>query len=109
MRGSKDAALSFAARSVINARLRTVGEVTDLSLDTASRTLRLRMSLRGESAPVDIHVRQYDLQRSGDSVMLTLVDADSSREWLTAALGEFVVGRPISIPRKAGLAVRLLA
>jgi hypothetical protein len=108
MRGSKDAALSFAARSVINARLRTIGEVTDLSLDTASRSLRLRVTLLGESEPVDIHVRHYDIHRSGDSVMLTLVDASASREWLTAALDEFVVGRPLSISRKAGLAVRLL-
>ena len=34
LRGSKDAALAFTTRTFLNTRLRCIGEVSDLSIDT---------------------------------------------------------------------------
>jgi hypothetical protein len=108
LRGSKDAALAFAARTAINSRWRALGEVTDLSLDTAAQRIRLRVVLKGEPAPVDVDVRRYEVQSSDDGAVLTLIDAAASRDWLTAAIDEFLVGRPVPIPRKAAVALQLL-
>jgi hypothetical protein len=105
--GAKDAALAFAMRRALNARLDAFGEITDLSLDTANRRVRLRVALRGESQPIDVDVRKYDIADDGD--FLTVVDAVASREWLTAALQQFAVGRRFPIPHQAAVALRLLA
>jgi len=39
---------------------------------------------------------------------MTVEDATSSREWLTVALREFVVGQDFTIPAKAGAVLQLL-
>ena len=40
---------------------------------------------------------------------MTIEDATSSREWLTVALREFVVGQDFTVPAKAGAVLKLLA
>ena len=39
---------------------------------------------------------------------MTVEDATSSREWLTVALREFVVGQDLALPAKAGVALKFL-
>lgn len=109
MRGSKDAALSVALRAALNARLSAIGEIADLSLDTAARSVRVRLLLRGERDPVDVHVREFVLDHADGRDWLTLVDATSSRAWLAASIEQFAIGRAFPIPRAAARALRLLA
>jgi hypothetical protein len=109
LRGSKDAALAFTARKFLNTRLRGIGEVSDLSIDTEKRACQLRLDLLGEAEPIDIYITKYALKRSGEKTMLTVVGATASRKWLAAALREFVVGQTFAIPAKAGGVLRLLA
>jgi hypothetical protein len=109
MRGSKDTVLAFALRTLLNSRLSAIGRITELSVDTAQRRARLRMALRGERGAIDAADLRYDLHRANGGDWLTLVDAASSREWLTAAVQQFAVGRPFPIPASAARALRLLA
>jgi hypothetical protein len=108
LRGSKDAALAFGARTYFNSRLRRIGEMTELSIDTKKRTLHVRLELRGEAAPIEIHVSKYDLKKSGTATILTIVEATASREWLAEALLEFVSGRSFKLPASAGAVLKLL-
>jgi hypothetical protein len=96
-------------RGVLNARLDAFGEITDLSLDSAHRRAQVRLALRGERGPIDVDVRKYDIERADGGDWLTVVDAVASREWLTAALQHFAVGRRFHISRKAAIVLRLLA
>ena len=109
LRGSKDAALAFGARTFFNTRLRRIGEMTELSIDTKKRAIRVRLDLAGEATPIEIHVKKYELKRSGTGSRLTIVDATASREWLDEALREFVVGRSYTIPASAGAVLKLLS
>ena len=95
-------------RRVLNARLHSFGTITALSLDTAQRRARFRLSLRGEKGPLDVDVRRYDIEGSAKGDWLTVVDAVASREWVTAALHHFAVGRRVHISRKASTALRLV-
>jgi hypothetical protein len=108
LRGSKDAALAFGARAYVNTRLRGIGEMTELSIDTKNRTLRVRLDLVGESAPVEIHIKKYDLEQTETATRVRIVDAIASREWLTGVLREFVVGRSFTLPARAGDVLKLL-
>jgi len=109
MRGSKDAAIAFAARSLLNGRLSAIGEVTSMTLDTAQRRAQLRLALRGDAAPIDVDLREYRLEHGDGGDWLTVIDATASREWLTGVLQQFVVGRRFHIPSAAARTLRLLA
>jgi hypothetical protein len=108
MRGSKDAAIAFAARSFLNGRLSAIGEVTEITLDTGRRRARLRVTLRGEPVPIDVELREYRLEQGNGGDWLRVVEAVASRDWLTAALRQFAVGRRFHIPPKAARTLQLL-
>jgi hypothetical protein len=108
LRGSKDAALAYTARTFFNTRIRGIGEMTELSIDTKNRAFRLRLELLGEAEPIEIHVRKYELKTRGEETELKIVDATASRPWLAEALRQFAVGRSITIPATMGTVLKLL-
>jgi hypothetical protein len=97
-----------AARSFVNTRLRGIGEVTDLSIDTKKRSVQCHLHLAGESKPIRVQVGKYRLRASGDHVTIKIVEARASREWVTAAVRTFVVGRTFRIPHMAPAALKLV-
>ena len=105
---SKDAAVAFTARFAINTKLRSIGEMTELYIDTKNKRVRVRLELLGEKEPIDIEILRYSLKGKGDVTHITIEEATSSREWLTVALRDFVVGHHFAIPDKAGAALKLL-
>jgi hypothetical protein len=109
LRGSKDAALAYTARTLFNTRFSRIGEMTEFSVDTKNQAFRVQLDLIGESEPIEIHVRKYSLERKGNNVTLIVDDATASRKWLSEVLREFVVGRRFPIPATAGAILKLLA
>ena len=108
LRGPKDSVLAFGVRTLLNSRLSAIGKITDLTLDTARRRAQLRMTLRGERGAIDVADLKYDIQHADGSEWLTLVDAVTSREWLTAALKQFAVGRSFHMSGNGARVLRLL-
>jgi hypothetical protein len=108
LRGSKDVAVAFSARAFANSRLRGIGEMTELSIDTKTRVVRVLLELLGEAEPIEIHIKEYRLKRAGRAALLTVLEATASRRWLAEALRQFVVGRSFPIPAKADAVLRLL-
>jgi hypothetical protein len=105
---SKDATLAFTTKIAINATLRSFGEMTELSIDTTNKRVRARLELLGEKEPIDVEILRYSLKQNGEATYITIEEAISSREWLTVALRQFVVGQDIAIPGKAGAVLKLL-
>jgi hypothetical protein len=105
---SKDAALAFTTRVAINVKLRSIGEMTELSIDTKTKRIRVRLELLGEKEPIEVEIFRYSLTEKGETTYVTIEEATSSREWLTAALREFLVGRDFAIPAKAAAVLKLL-
>ncbi len=108
LRDSKDAALAFGTRVFLNTRLRGIGDMTELVIDTKKQSVRVRVNLLGEAEAIEIDVKKYLLTERGEKSVLTISDVTTSREWLTEALRQFVVGRPITIPPAAGAILKLL-
>ena len=106
---SKDAAVGFAARVAINTKLRGIGEMTELAIDTKNRRLRLRLELVGEKEPIHIDVTRYELQRDPGGAQITIHSATASKQWLNVAIREFVIGQSFSIPPRAEALLKLLA
>lgn len=105
---SKDAALAFTTRLAINRQLGSIGEMTELSIDTRKKRVRLRVELAGEKEPIEIEVSRYNLKSKGETTHITIEEATASREWLTLAMREFVVGQDLAVPAKAGALLKLL-
>src|SRR5262249_10650217 len=105
---SKDATLAFTTRVAINAKLRSIGEMTELSIDTKPKRVRVRLELLGEKEPIEVEILRYTLKEKGETTHITIEEATSSREWLTVALREFVVGQDLVIPAKAAVVLKLL-
>jgi hypothetical protein len=101
--------LAFTTRVAINAKLRSIGEMTELSIDTKNKRVRIRLELLGEKEPIDVEVLRYSLKEKGETTYITIEEVTSSREWLTVALREFVVGQDLAIPAKAGAVLKLIA
>src|SRR5262245_8749124 len=104
---SKDATLAFTARVAINRWLNSLGEMTELSIDTKKKRIRVRLDLIGEKEPIEVEILRYNLKKEGETAHITIEEAIASREWLTVALREFVVGQNITIPAKAGALLKL--
>jgi len=82
--------------------------MTELLIDTKNKRVRARVDLLGENQPIEVEILRYSLKEKGETTYITVEEATSSREWLTAALREFVVGQELPIPAKAGAVLRLL-
>ena len=105
---SKDATLAFTVRMAINTQLRSIGEMTELSIDTKKKRVRVRLELVGEKEPIDVEILRYNLKSKGETTHITIEEATASREWLTVALREFVVGQDVTVPPKAAALLKLL-
>jgi len=108
LRRSKDATLAFTARVAVNTKLKGIGEMTELSIDTKKRRVRVHLELVGEAEPIEVEITKYNLKNKESGARLTIEEATASREWLNVALREFVVGRTIEIPAKAVALLKLL-
>jgi hypothetical protein len=62
----------------------------------------------GEKEPIDVEIVRYRLKTKGESTHIMIEDATSSRQWLTVALREFIVGQDFAVPAKAIALLRLL-
>ena len=93
----------------INTKLRSIGDMTELSIDTKNKRVRVRLELLGEQEPIDVDILRYSLKEKGQSTYITIEEATSSREWVTAAMREFVVGQDLPIPAKASAVLKMLA
>ena len=108
LRRSKDATLGFTTRLAINTKLRGIGEMTELSIDTKKKRVRVRLELVGEKEPINVEIIRYSLKVKGESTRITIEEATSSRQWLTVALREFIVGQDLAVPAKAAVLLQLL-
>lgn len=105
---SKDATLAFTARIAINTKLRSIGQMTELSIDTKNKRVRVRLELLGEKEPIEVEILRYSLKEKGETTYITIEEATSSREWVTVVLRDFVVGQDFALPAKAGAVLKFL-
>ena len=82
--------------------------MTELSIDTKKKRIRVRLELLGETEPIDVDVSRYSLKEIDERTYITIEEVTSSRQWLAVALREFLVGQDLAIPAKASAVLKLL-
>jgi hypothetical protein len=104
----KDASVSFMAEKMLQQKLERYGQIMDIQLNSRERTAVLQLLLKGETEPVTIFVDDYAVSQDQTGSWVTVRKARASREWITQALQEFVVGKSLPIPDQFAGLVRVL-
>ncbi len=96
---AKDWLIEKAGMALLNqAVLKPYGTLTRLKLDTAARTIEADVELNGETQPVNLQVREYELRETEGRATVVLKDIHTSRAWLTTLMKDFVVDKEFKLP-----------
>jgi hypothetical protein len=101
----KDKAMETSARALVNRKIEKFGSVTRLEIDSTTKTIYLEAQLKGESMPVSVKLLSYEITEQDGQVYISAPRIEASREWLQAALHEYVAGRRFPLPQAARLAL----
>ena len=101
----KEKALQAAAKAFINRQIEKFGVLTRLEIDSRKRSLRGELELRGEPSPITIQVGSYALSEADGASYITFQDIQSSREWITALLSQYLAGQKLPVPKAVRLAL----
>jgi len=102
---ARQKACEAAIKTLLNQRIEKFGRVTQLEIDSVQKRARFEIALKGELAPIEVQIDSYQLRSSETQLFLSVQKVRTSRDWITAALEEFVVGRQFAIPEAARLAL----
>jgi len=105
---SKDATFGFHDAVAINTKLRSMGQMTEISIDTKNKRVRRPPRTAGGKGTDRCRGFALQFERKRRDDLLTIEEATASREWLTVALREFVVGQDLALPAKAGAVLKFL-
>jgi hypothetical protein len=111
LNNAKDRLFAKGAKTHCNKLIEQYGTVLDLQLNTADRSLSLKLLLKGEETPIDIHVHDYTFSTAeGKSVLV--IDGrkiDTSREWLTKLIHDRIGQKQLVVPDNLDWVVQLLS
>ncbi len=96
----KDKALSLALEKVLQHYSESFGKVENLRIDSKSREIHLGILLKGETEPVEIIVRNYEIVSEEGRHFILAHDIDVSREWMKVLADEYIREKPFEVPAK---------
>ena len=99
----KDRLGERAVQWLINRKLRALGRMTTLSIDSKARIIQLKLDLKGDPAPVEVTLRDYRVVEENEATFLEFRAVETSREWMNVLLEQYVTQRRLEIPAKARL------
>lgn len=98
---ARDRTVEAAARGYISRKIEKFGELTKLEINSREKTLAFEVALKGEVSPVSVQIDRYEVvQRNGESFIIVR-QAKASREWISAAIQEHVIGQEFKLPSAA--------
>lgn len=96
----KDLAISASLKIIAKKHLERFGNLLDLHLDSARKTLDVTMHLNGEDTPITLHLEDYAITRDGGKAAITIGNLRASREWIEQVARDYCIGRSFELPEK---------
>ena len=87
---AKDFAIEVAIKLWFNQTQQRYGQMTNIQIDSTAKRIQVVLDLKGESTPLQIEVKSYELITKAGETHLELGDIKTSREWLNALLEDFL-------------------
>ena len=96
----KDRTTSTVIKTAVNAFLKEYGKIMSLNLDSAEKSVTIKMLLDGEETPIDIRVGRYELLQEGEKHLIMMEEIRTTRPWMDTFAKNYVEGKKFKIPRK---------
>lgn len=100
----KDALLSTCIKPFIQTKLKPYGTMTSLNIDSVAKSIDITLDLKGEPAPVEIHVRNYQLVETHGNTSIRIGEIETSREWINRLLQAYLPEEQKTIPLPPAIA-----
>ena len=84
----------------INHKIKRVGIMLNLNIDSKEKTIDFSVLLVGEEAPLDVKVKSYEIKERDGINYLKLGEIETSKVWLNIVLDEFAKGDEVEISSK---------
>lgn len=104
--GIKDKLVSKGAEKVINSLFEDIGKISDLAIDSKNKAIRLVVDLKGETRPLSLDIREYEILEEGSHYFIIVHRFSSSRDWMNTAFEKFFKGMKLPIPDKYGFVIK---
>lgn len=96
-------------KAVINVKIKRIGTVLNLKLDSKKKCINLEVMLAGEESPLTIEIGQYNIVLESDKYYIQIDDVSTSRLWLNVVAEETLNGQKIEIPKKIAKLLKVVA
>jgi hypothetical protein len=100
VKDGKDKALSMAIKKAINFKLKEIGEMLELKLDSKQKTLDLEVLLDGEKEALGIHIGTYTIDEIEGKYFLSVKDITTSRAWINTLIEQYFQQNRFEIPEE---------
>ncbi|MCB5230281.1 MAG: hypothetical protein WCX83_00055 [Candidatus Cloacimonas sp.] len=90
--------LGAGAKYYLNKKIKGIGEISELLLDTPKKQLSLTAYLKGEEEPLSLFVHSYEVYAVKGKNYLKINSFSSTKEWLDLAVKKWAVELKFSIP-----------
>lgn len=87
--------------------IKPYGHMNKLEIDTTAKTIHVELNLKGETAPLLIDVKSYELTSEAGETHIKLGDVVTSREWINQLIGSYLPPEKKSFKVPAGVKVIL--
>ncbi|MGE5399561.1 MAG: hypothetical protein ACM3S2_04100 [Ignavibacteriales bacterium] len=104
--GIKDKLVSKGAEKFINIMLEGIGSLSGLSIDSKNKAIQLIVALRGETEPVKVTIKEYEITNKNNTNYIIIHRLDASREWMNAAFEKYMKDRKFEIPSQYDFIIR---
>jgi hypothetical protein len=87
---AKDFALEAAVKLWFNQTQKRFGHMTNIQIDSTAKSIHVELGLKGESAPMIIDVKSYNLSTESGETFIEFGDIESSREWINQLISDYL-------------------
>jgi hypothetical protein len=102
----KDNLSSFSGEQIVRKSIERYGELQDFKLNSSSKTMYLKVLLKGEREPVEVRVNSYAIVDEHGKSFIRIHDVETSREWMTRLSEEFLIKQKFEIPENYSTMVK---
>jgi hypothetical protein len=87
---AKDYLLAGAVKLRFNQTLKRYGQMTQIRIDSQNRRIDVELQLRGESSPIQLALKSYELSSEAGETFIAIGEIESSREWINQLISDYL-------------------
>lgn len=105
---TKDSASSFLIEKAVAHALSRYSSMLKFLIDSQKKTAHLEILLKGEPAPLQLVVHEYEVFTEGNRTFIEVRRATASREWVQVVIEDWLLGKRIELPEKYSRMLRMV-